>query len=692
MNFSMIKTLTLTAALLSTTAMSAFADGHIKNIGEVTALIPEASTAVDPAHATIDGASGDTAFPYISAMKPLATVGEVDKMSGQPLTGYPDGHSAWLIDENTVRIAYQSESYGPMSSETVAQKMATGATFTGSQVHVIDFDRIELARFLGNDKISAEIVKGSGHLYNRIFNVFGNEMKPKSEGGVWGNQTKPDGTVVDYAPKMQLKEADFFVNSFCGSWFEPANKYGAGIGFADDAYLMAEEWNIQRMFDTTEDKKVVKSEIDTHDTMGLASIVVDVKNQVAYTVPALGQTGYEKLAPLNPQHPDYVLIVASGYNHDVEPAPLKVYVGKKGVGVDGKPLPSDASERDQFLARNGLLYGKLYGLALANDKFASLGIEKVDTKEKMFDAYLTNADAPNRFDAVFAPTSYQWAGWDKGVSVRETEMLKWQDAGEQPEGHTFFVGDSKAEHPAVDPDITKTRYVQAMTYKGGLLGLDFGDMKAVFDAANGDLPATLPVKATRTVAAVDGALTIDVADKGIKHGGEGDHSTWQDGSAKTVAPDGLYWVKAADKDVLFLDEDSGNALGERKMALPLNAADMTLAEPGKGYLLAIAGGKKNPRAANKIAAYPGTFKKATSTEFSGSWNISSLIAKKSDGSFYTADELAGTGQQKINGTIALNDSTLIGVVQHKGESAGAVKEVKADQGGQLFIFSPNLPK
>lgn len=28
-------------------------------------------------------------------------------------------------------------------------------------------------------------------------------------------------------------------------------------------------------------------------------------------------------------------------------------------------------------------------------------------------------------------------------------------AEEQPEGHTFFVGDSKTEHPAVDPDITK---------------------------------------------------------------------------------------------------------------------------------------------------------------------------------------------------------------------------------------------
>ena len=63
--------------------------------------------------------------------------------------------------------------------------------------------------------------------------------------------------------------------------------------------MMAEEWNIQNMFDTKEDKKVVKSEISTQETMGLASIVVDIKNQTAYTVPALGQTGYEKLMPLN---------------------------------------------------------------------------------------------------------------------------------------------------------------------------------------------------------------------------------------------------------------------------------------------------------------------------------------------------------------------------------------------------------
>lgn len=688
----MFKTLALSAALLGSTALSAWAEGPL-TIGQVTALIPEASTADEKSEHSVDGASGDTAFPFLSAMKPLATVGEVDKKTGMALTGYPDGHAAWLADNDTVRVVYQSESYATMSSETYAQKMSSGATFTGSHVHIIDYDRAGLAKFLSNGDAAADIVKGSGHLYNRIYNVFGEEVKPKAQGGKWGNQTLPGGTVVDYAPKMQLKEADFFVNSLCGAYYEKANKYGNGIGFAEDAYIMAEEWNIQKMFDVKgDDKKVKYSMVNAHDTMGLASLVVDIANATAYTVPTLGQTGYEKILPINPGHRDYVVLVLSGYNHDIEPAPLKIYVGKKGVDAAGNAVGSGASERDQFLARNGLLFGKIYGLALANDKFASLGIDSIDTSKKMFDAYLTNAGAPSTFDAIFAPTSYQWAGWDRPVSVRDTEMLKWQEAKEQPEGHTFFVGDSKAEHPAVDPDISKHRYIQNMTYKGGIVGFDFGNLKATLNAANGGLPANLPVKVTRTVAATKGSLTLDVGGKGIKHGGKGTHATWEDDSAKTVAPDGLMWIKGADADVLLVDEDSGNEYGERKFALKLDPKTLNLVDEGKGYFLAMAGGQKNPRAANKIAVYPGTFKKATSTEFSGTWNITALLAKKADGSFYSAAELAGPAEQKVNAGIPVNDQQLIGVVQHKGESAGAIAELKADQGGQILMFSLNLPK
>ena len=43
-------------------------------------------------------------------MKAIATVGEVDAKTKKALTSYPDGHAAWLLDEDTIRVAYQSES------------------------------------------------------------------------------------------------------------------------------------------------------------------------------------------------------------------------------------------------------------------------------------------------------------------------------------------------------------------------------------------------------------------------------------------------------------------------------------------------------------------------------------------------------------------------------------------------------
>ena len=685
----MIKMSRVTVPLVATmlTAMASLAMAQTFNIGEVTALIGSASTSDDPSE-LLDGQSGDINFPYIGRMKAIATVGEVDPNSGDVLTGYPDGQAAWLADENTVRMVYQSESYGTMSNETYPWPMQSGATFTGSHVHTIDYERDGLSAFLENDDAAATIFRGSGHLWDRTFNVFGEEVVPRANGGLWGNQATPDRQHVDYAPNMQLSEADFFFQSFCGAYYEWPNKYGAGIGFADHVWLTAEEWNIQSMFTDANDSIV----FDSNETMGLASVVVDIANRTAYTVPALGQTGYEKLMPINPQHPDYVVIVGAGYNHDLEPAPLKIYIGRKGYGTDGQLLPVGASRRDQFLARNGLLYGKIYGLALANEEFARLGIDEIDTSTKMMDAYLSDPNAPDTFPVAFAPTSYQWGGWNAGVAVGQTEMGRWQLAEEQPTDHTFFVGDSKAEHPAVDPDIRRTRWVQNMTQMGGIMSFELPNIRAELNAASGDLPEVVTGTAVRTVAAYDGAFTLDVANKGVKHGGAGTHATWEDGRAQIVAPDGLMWIKSSDADVLIVDEDSGNDFGERKFAIALNPRTMKPVEEGKGYFLAMAGGSENPRAAAGVAAYPGTASRATSSEFSGTWNITALLAKKANGSFYSMSELEGTGQQEIIGGMALRDQVLYGVVQHRSESGGAVAAGQADAGGQMFVFNLRLPE
>ena len=661
--------------LLSTTAIVILAASSAMSapkIGETTALIAEAGLPKG-------GEVSNTNFPH-GDFKALATVGEVDAETGMALTGYPDGQAAWLADEDTVRVVYQSESYATMgrapNPETYPWVMANGTSFTGSHIHTIDYDRAAFADFMNNDAPASDMVKASGKLFNRVFNVFGEEVvapnhNPADLNAKWGNQTRPDGTMIQFNEDYRLSAADYFFQSFCGSWYEQANKYGEGIGFADDVWLTAEEWEIGRMF--------AADKYDSRATMGLASVVVDIANETAYTVPALGQTGYEKLMPINSGHKDYVVIVASGYNHGVSPAPLKVYVGMKDRLADGSVIDyATANERDSFLARNGLLHGKLYGMAVDNETITTL-VAEPNPAEKMMEEYLKNEDAPKRFAARWYPTSYQWAGFDKPLAVQDTEMMLWQQKEEQPEGYTFFNGDKKAEHPAVDPS-GKPRYAQNMTKSGALLGVDFGSFE--FD---GDLPEYLTSDIIRMVPAIDGALTLNIGDEGkVKDGDASIHM--EKNKAQMIAPDGLYWVKAADKEVLIVDEDSGNDFGERKYTLTIDD-DMNVEE---GHLLAIAGGKHSARYQQGVSALGGAFTKPGTTEFSGSWPVTALITRKADGSFYTMEELEGSARQDIRDDIDLADQTFVGVVQARPESSGAVEALGGDAGGQLLMFTVDL--
>lgn len=367
-------------------------------IGETTALIPQAGTSTAPEH-LLDGGSGDIDFPY-GTFKALATIGEIDPNTGSVLTGYPDGQAAWLLDENTVRVVYQSESYGTLSNETYPWVMSSGATFTGSHIHTIDYNREGFANFLNNDSAASEMFEGSGNLFNVVYNVFGEIVDGKNTdqsdlSAKWGNQTGADGTVYEFIEPLQLTQGDWFFHSFCGAYYEPAYKYGEGIGFEDDVWFMAEEWNIGAMFDGGE-------EFFINNTMGLASMVVDIANETAYTVPALGQSGYEKILPINSGHEDYVVLVMSGYNLEVEPAPLRIYIGKKDMDASGNVIDyGTASERDAFLARNGLLFGQLYGMAATPETYAALGITEVDADTEMLNAYATNGDAPDNFSVRY---------------------------------------------------------------------------------------------------------------------------------------------------------------------------------------------------------------------------------------------------------------------------------------------------
>ncbi|MEM8672544.1 MAG: hypothetical protein AAGF83_01540 [Cyanobacteria bacterium P01_G01_bin.67] len=229
------------------------------------------------------------------------------------------------------------------------------------------------------------------------------------------------------------------------------------------------------------------------------------------------------------------------------------------------------------------------------------------------------------------------------------------------------------------------------------LGIDFVDIANELennDADGNGLPDYLSADVTRILAGVDGELTLETGGKGNGHIGPNNpdgtltHATHlEDEEARMDQPDGLQWIKTSEGDYLVVDEDSGNDYGERKYVLPIDAETMQLREEGTGYYLASAGGALNPRAIAEVAAIPDTFTRATSSEFSGTWNVTHLVQTKEDGSFYTQEELAGTGAQEIIEQFSLDEQTLIGVVQHRGESDGVIEQRQGDQGGQIFQFN-----
>jgi hypothetical protein len=91
------------------------AEGY--TVGSITDLIVEAGDAIVSGATVADGKSGDVAFPY-GEIKAIVTAGErsvCDESRGEVIVGKPDGMGAYLIDDNTIRVVFQSESYGPLT-------------------------------------------------------------------------------------------------------------------------------------------------------------------------------------------------------------------------------------------------------------------------------------------------------------------------------------------------------------------------------------------------------------------------------------------------------------------------------------------------------------------------------------------------------------------------------------------------
>ena len=158
--------------------------GH--SVGSNTALICEASDAAVSGATVEDGKSGDIDFPYMD-IKVLVTAGErsvCEDSYGYKLTGVPDGMGAMLLDDDTVRVMYQSESYGPLLFESFPAPM-NGGNFTmgGSRIQYVDYERAMMADFLAGDYAASEMVVGVGSMIENVINLKGEPVGPRTRDG-----------------------------------------------------------------------------------------------------------------------------------------------------------------------------------------------------------------------------------------------------------------------------------------------------------------------------------------------------------------------------------------------------------------------------------------------------------------------------------------------------------------------------
>lgn len=658
-------------------------------IGTHTAHICEATDATNSTVVPMDGQSGDTDYPF-GDIKVLATVGEYNSETGYMLVGVPDGIGAMLLDDETVRIVFQSESYGPILNYESYPVIVNdnGASFTGSHIMYVDYDRQMLSEFMDHDDSAAAMVKGSGEMVFAAYNLHGQLIGDRPQQGCADaphfSNTDADGC-GEWNYIMNSNEpangVDWLMQSLCSAHLEEAHQWGAGLGVENDLFITNEEWT---------------SFVAGSNFTGLGVHVVDLANYVLYATGVFTLGGMEKIVEVNCGHPDYVCFSPSGYNgafgvssplrqgtrpdgtsyvwpQDIVPA--RLYVGKKGVNAAG-----EAS--DHFLARNGLMYGQLYGFA---QNYTSLSRDHWHKAENR-----TNGDY---VEGGFYPIDWRWDGQVKPF----TQDGSWFFQHLTYDGLEFWNGQGrdtsgfKAEHNTPDP-YGNPRFMQGST--AGYFGIyDFTGVTALLDGDG--FPSMIPAVYTCLQGETDITAQVELGGKGQYANGANasyNHDRGQEpGEGKVTFEDvdGLEWIASSESDYgyLVIQEDSGNDFGERMFITPIQ-----LDAPLTYYFVAMSGGPANTRNGVYNVGVPAkTNVQGGNHEFSGIVDLSGMLAKNPTTGAFMA--MAGNGYSKRTAEqmVSINDKTIVLNLQAHNLNSGVIATFNGDRGGQVYAFEPELP-
>mgnify|MGYP000844124088 FL=1 len=689
-----------------------------KPVGTHTAHICEATDAAYSTTAVIaDGHSGDTAYPF-GKIKVLCTVGEYEPSTGYMLVGVPDGMGAYLLDSTTVRIIWQSESYGTFSTFESFPFIVNpnGASFTGSHVMYVDYDRAGLADFMNHDKAAVSIVKGAGNAVTAAYNLKGQLIGKRNDNATENCcSAAPHFSNTDFngcgcwstvnAARLPSR-ADWIMQSLCSAHLEERLQWGS-TGVHDTLFITNEEWT---NFPNTPAAHAGNTGIPAH--------VVDLATKNMYATGVFTLGGFEKIVEVNCGHTAYVCFAPSGYNgafgtyadgiaaaknalgrrpdgtnyvspQDVHPA--RIYVGVKGRNALGQPATD-------FLSRNGLAYGHVYG-------FATNVVQT--TGGRYQDDWHKNAAAPgNTVAGAYYPIDWRWNGtvtsflhdgsW--AFQHKTSDNTYFWNSGGNAAGSTFDRPGCKTEHNSPDP-YGGARVLQGSTC--GYFGIyDFSsEIFAKLEAARA-AGTWFPTKIAATYTVLQPETSVV---NQIQLGGKGKYANGNDarynfrlqtGNVVSApipsfrAVDGLEWIAAAGSTngYVIIQEDSTSPLGERTFISKIRTDGV----PMTYYFIAFAGGHFNTRMLARVGVPALTGASPTGHEFSGLIDLSGMLARDASGNWIAT---AGVGATKrmADKMVPINNKTIAMGLQSHTMSAGIISAMAGDRGGQVYAYKPQLP-